>query len=252
MSRTFSLWFSIIVTAAILMIYFLGFEETIVRLTVYVVQSIVILFPVIFGLRNASNGTLSNRFSWYSITLGIAFWGIGNLIFAYYDITKSEKPFPSIADIFFLSFYLLVSLGLLSRYRSQDITLSMPHKSIVLIVFILTFTAGFIIGKENFFNPEVALLERLLNFIYTTADAILLASGLVMFLCMLGGRLARPWLYFGIGILCMYIADINFSLLSNINGSDQTSISDGLWLISFLYMGIAFEKEKVILTELEI
>lgn len=42
------------------------------------------------------------RAAWWAMTVGLTSWAVGEVIFAYYELTRTEPPFPSWADVAYL------------------------------------------------------------------------------------------------------------------------------------------------------
>src|SRR5258708_39672591 len=62
-----------------------------------------------FGLKGSRARTI------LFLTLGVLGWFIGEVFWNYYELFLHIKPFPSIADIFYLIAYPLLFLGLLNE-----------------------------------------------------------------------------------------------------------------------------------------
>jgi hypothetical protein len=52
------------------------------------------------------------RRGWWSISLGLGLWAAGQVIWCWYEIDRGHgPPFPSLADVGFLTFSVLASVG---------------------------------------------------------------------------------------------------------------------------------------------
>ncbi|MCV7218777.1 bifunctional diguanylate cyclase/phosphodiesterase [Mycobacterium crocinum] len=60
--------------------------------------------PVAFSLLTARAVEGRTRLAWLSLAVGLLGWGIGEALWAYYEIRLHEVPFPSIADAAYLVF----------------------------------------------------------------------------------------------------------------------------------------------------
>src|SRR5260370_22452076 len=84
------------------------------RDSVYVATSLLSVVSGIFALRlYGFQGARAKTLLF--LTIGMACWFIGEVIWNYYELILNIKPFPSIGDMFYLLAYPLVFFGLLNE-----------------------------------------------------------------------------------------------------------------------------------------
>ncbi len=91
----------------------------------YIFETLAFLGAAFLCFRNvASSFIASGRMVWFSIGLGNFCYSIGDLIFGFWEIYWGLNPDVSIADFFFLLFYIFVSWGIILAVLPRRINLS--------------------------------------------------------------------------------------------------------------------------------
>jgi hypothetical protein len=203
-------------------------------------QFLIIFVSAWIGINIAKSFTLKSVLgkSILLISLGMLSWGIGALIWLYYNLaSQTEVPYPSLADIGFLLMIPLSAYGLFLLLRNIKITIdaiSMLKIVILpLLVFILTYRI-FILGK---LAENVSTLQKIFNILYPLGDAIFLSLTIVILSLIRGGKLFKP-----IGIICFgfiieAIADFSFSWTTSIGTYYSGNWVDILFAFGFCAIG---------------
>jgi len=162
--------------------------------------------------------TLSSRLSriWLGFTLGMTLWFLGELGWATYVLVLGiEIPYPSIADIFWLSGYvpLFMALDLYIRLFRTALFRRMYFVGAVLVS-VLSVTL-FIVLVPPILGAEEDAVTKIVSIAYPALDLILFSEailGLLIFtVTKLKGRIGVAWLFINTGILMNVIADMLFS-----------------------------------------
>lgn len=120
--------------------------------------------------------------AWRLFTLAMGVWMLGDFIWMVYELKGHEIPYPSIADIFYLSTYVFFFIGILQypRFYSRDPSDVVDAGWIWLDVFIIMLSAGGIFG--NFLigpalqDPAQSWFAILINAAYPLGDLLLIIS----------------------------------------------------------------------------
>jgi len=162
--------------------------------------------------------TLSSRLSriWLGFTFGMILWFLGELGWAIYVLVLGiEIPYPSIADIFWLSGYipLSIALHLYTRLFRRVIVKRMYFVgaalvSILSLALLIVLAPPILMAEEDFVTTIVGVAYPVLDLILFS-EAIL---GLFIFtMTKLKGRIGVAWLFINGGILMNVVADMLFS-----------------------------------------
>jgi hypothetical protein len=216
------------------------------RIGIYVFQTLPIAITGFLCLRNCFNPKMiSNRLVWLGIGIGVISWGIGNLIFAYTELILKQPPFPSLADVFFVTTYVFLSLGMAMSVINRRISLSSLQWLIVAVISILAVAvAGFVtfVAGKNGQSVEFNLVTGL-YIIYALGDTLLVVVAAILLQAFSGGKYASSWQLLGIGGVSMFIADLGFNYLGNIATETKPYQSGELvevfWIVAFLLFGMA-------------
>ena len=116
--------------------------------------------------------------AWCLFLLAMINWALGDMIWAYYDLIVGEVPYPSIADIFYLSIYIFFFVGILRIPRLPDNSSSTSW--LWLDILIVMFSASiifwnFLIGPIILDNQQ-PWLAVLVNSAYPIGDLFLIMA----------------------------------------------------------------------------
>lgn len=178
------------------------------------------------------------RRQWLYIGLGTFALLAGDAIYAYLEVVaQQEVPFPSVADVFYLSAFPLLGAGLLLALLSFRGSLSFRTSATWAAGIAALATAAL---WTSVFSPiladtEATGLEKLLAIFYPIGDFWLLLFPVLALAIALsrlgGGRLGWPWWAVVVGLALISVADTLFSLMTSNNTYVSGSPIDlGWWL----------------------
>lgn len=173
--------------------------------------------------------------------IGNSFYGIGLLIWSYYNIfLKVEMPYPSWADASFLIFYPGTIAGIIFLIKAvgEKMTKRMLWEGLTVFLIFFGILYQFIYQNSagiGFFDPT-----NMLNFVYLMADSMLTAAALIV-LRTEEGISKHPYiLYFVFGFIMLATADTIFSYSSAIGTYWNGDISDILFALSGFLTAFGF------------
>lgn len=216
------------------------------RIGIYIVETVPILAASFLCLRNwFSPKIIGGRNVWLGIGIGVLSWGIGNLVFAYIELVLKGTPFPSVADIFFVTFYVCLSISLALSVMRKRFKLSLWQWGIVALVGSLGLAiAGFVTfiagndGKPIEFN-----LDKILGTVYAVGDVWLLIVATMLLLAFWGGKFGQSWRLLAAAAISMFLGDLGFNYLQNIATADRPYQSgefvELFWVLAFILFGMA-------------
>jgi hypothetical protein len=184
-----------------------------------------------------------NRFSlvWICLTVGMMLWFLGELSWGIYAFALNvEIPYPSIADIFWLSGYIPFFIALLVYGRLFASALSRKTISIIamaiIILSVLVSVALIIpiIGVEE--DPTTFIIDLA----YPMLDLALLSTALVGLAVFQKGTLGKSWLLIILGILSNAAGDMIFSYTTAQGTYYNGHPSDMLFVYGYLLFMLAF------------
>ena len=186
----------------------------------------------------------NEQLGWLMIALGILMWGIGESFWRYY-MSIGQSPFPSLADIGYSSFPLLVFGGLLlqppsggNRRRTMLLLDSLIAMGSILAI------AWYLLLGSLAQAPGEANLAKLLGIYYPIADTALLSC--VIFLLLRGqGRAYQATarrtslLVLGLGLCFFVFSDFLFNVQNNAGTYVEATWIDLGWPFGLMTMGVA-------------
>lgn len=93
-----------------------------------------------FAWRSSMNPL--NRKAWGYVTLAMVAWGLGTVIFSYYEVFLKAPPFPSLADPVYFLYYPFFILGILAFRGAAPQTRSPGTRPKAVIELSIAFVAG--------------------------------------------------------------------------------------------------------------
>jgi hypothetical protein len=186
-------------------------------------------------------GLFGARYVTTSISMGSALlylgaaqisYAVGLIVWSYYNlIAHVSVPYPSVADIFFALFYILLAVGCWYFLQMVATHVQVQYAFEVLAIFFVS--AIIIIGFLN--TPDTSsgagALARIFNIWYPLGDSLLISLSYIVF------RAGRDKFRSGVfililGLLVQVFADIIFSARSGAGTYWNGDISDILFAVS--------------------
>lgn len=171
--------------------------------------------------------------------------------FIYEVALAHETPYPSLADLFWLSAYLPFLAGLYIiisgylrlglRFRKGSLLFVVPV-SIVILVLITAMIAAPLLT-----DPEASLADRIINPAYVYLDFAVLVPALILAFSFSKGYHGKPWQLIAYAFILFAAADIIFAHLSWNGSYTSGNHIDLLWIAGYLVLGLAALYQRDIL-----
>jgi signal transduction histidine kinase len=177
----------------------------------------------------------SLRLPWYLFAAGLLAFSVGDVIFNLYAfVWHRDTPVPSVADIFYLAGYPLLTAGLvlLVRCLRSEERRTGRLDAAMLIAALALFQWVFLI-RDRLHTGSIA--ERAVAFAYPAMDVILLAA--LVFFALTPTWRTVAYRYLAASVLLLILADEIYGL----SPASYTSASwlDSAWLLSYVLWGVA-------------
>ncbi len=178
---------------------------------------------------------------WFFMALGLLAITSGDVLWNYYDLILHIEPYPSLADICYVTAPLLFVLAFiffprdpLKPIQSLQVTLDVAICVIAAAVFLWPSQFVPIIKSYGDFS-----LELLLSLIYPTLDLILLS--LLFSITLRNPKLAlgADKVILSMGLIAIISADFSFSALGASNSYYNGHPIDALWLWGYSFLALS-------------
>jgi len=146
----------------------------------------------------------------FLLALGLLIWCIGEIMWAIYVLVLGiEVPFPSLADVFYITGYGSFFIGFFIFMKVfghvfSERAIKVP--SIISGLVILAITSFTVVPEALIHSGNI--VEAALAVAYPMHDAVLIALAVIALMVLWGGKLARRWLYLLIGFMLTGLVDI--------------------------------------------
>lgn len=183
-----------------------------------------------------------DRRSWLLIGAGVFSWGIGQVIWSYYElILQQDTPFPSPSDAGYLGMIPLMLLGLLtlpSGAIEKEERIKIGLDAMIIMASVAT-VSWFVVLGPVYSQADTTWAQKFIGLAYPAGDVILM--------CALVGGLLRGWINrrnpvlipLVAGIVAFVIADFGFAFLTVHDDYASGSPIDIGWPLGFLLVSYA-------------
>ena len=135
-------------------------------------------------------------------------WFLAETVWTVYELVYDKNPFPSIADVFYITGYPLM-FGFLMYYL-KPVRKAITKKMIIGAILISVSMSIPSIYMAYSPEPDVTLFENMLATSYPIFDSIIFIPALIGISLFFRGEVSFTWSLICIGILCFTIGDIGF------------------------------------------
>lgn len=204
-------------------------------------QFLIILVAAFIGFNMVKSFTFKSVIgkSIAFISLGMLSWGIGSLVWLYYNIMlQTEVPYPSLADVGFLGTIPLATCGLFLLLKNIKIKFDAKiiFKVIAIPIVVFLFTYWLFIHSK--LGENVSTLEKILNVTYPMGDVVFLSFTIVILSLTKGAKLFRSISMICAGFIIQTIADFSFSWTTATGTYYSGNWVDVLFALAFFTLGI--------------
>lgn len=182
------------------------------------------------------------------IGVGLVSYAFAQFVWLFYNLFSSvEVPYPSIADAFFLLFYVLVFIGFISLLNifKLSITKEKVVQSILLLPVVLAFSLIFVFKPD--LSSNLSFLGKALNIAYPVCDTLVLYIILVM-IRVSGGYFRSTTLFFSVAGVVLLVGDFLFTYRNAKDLYWNGDISDLVFTISafLFFLSFVYFKQKMV------
>jgi len=165
----------------------------------------------------------------------------GDVLYNFYAIVLDEDPYPSIADVFFITFYFFTGYHLVKNIKYFKKKIGWGLK---LGVSVLAISMTIIFGIFTIETLEVDPAAFYMSEIYVLASAAILSLAILGATVFRHSILGIAWLMLVIGIFFYSFADVWYFYLEEIEEFSIIHPVNTLWLVSDIFMIYALYKHK--------
>lgn len=179
------------------------------------------------------------RRAWRLIGAGTLSWAVADIIYAWYELTARQVPYPGPPDLFYLAAYPLWIGGVLAFPYARGSRFSQWR----LLLDGMAGTAALALLMWHLYLKNIVVvtgatwLERLVNPTYPMGDLVLLSGLVILSVRRSPHRLHRPLLLLAAGSLLNATADIVYWV--NFDSYQIGGRLDGLWVLGYGVFALA-------------
>jgi diguanylate cyclase (GGDEF)-like protein len=175
--------------------------------------------------------------AWGAIAAGQLLYALGDVLWVVFEVLGRVRPFPSIADVFYLGYYPFFFLGIiLLTFHKSTLFVSLRRvidNCIVMLAAIIC-VWNFLLAPIMAATEQQSILFRVLSVAYPVGDLVLLFGVMVLIYIHPENHSPAALFLYVLGITIMIVADVIFAF-ENQTGKIQTLLGSNTWyLLSYL------------------
>ncbi len=220
-----------------------GQDNVIVRNILYLTTPLIAAISGIFALREYgfSGGRVRMLIL---LTLGMASWFIGELIFYLYEFIFKINPFPSIADFFYVIAYPLMFGAFIYEINQVKVDFKKIRPEILFLFLVASVAIGILViyfGIYLAYDAHESLFTNFIAMAYGVGDLMLILADMLLLNLIWefrGGRLSRVYLFLFISFIFTMVADILFAIYSDQYKGEvwlYKSLIDTMFMAGYLF-----------------
>jgi diguanylate cyclase len=199
-------------------------------------STILIGATVLCALRATSDRR--SRGAWLAITVGMACWSAGTVLWTLLYYGNPDPPYPTVADVLWLLWYPWVAVGVAALVRTRvpvfELHRWLDGFAVTLLALVATFPLTLQPVQQYFGHSQPAAL---VDVSYPILDT-LMVGGILGSLALLAWRPDRLLLLLGAGFLACALADVAYAV-RQARGVATSGSYDFLWAAGALLIGYA-------------
>jgi len=201
----------------------------------------------LLGLLVARRWGLKGRFGvvHFGFFLGVFAWFLGETAWGVYEIfLHVEVPYPSLADVFYLTGYVPAATGMLwfIWFFRRGLTPRKLTAGVLLGSIVVVASGVFLLYP--LLTESADLLTETLDVAYPSLDVLLLVFAVMMALVFEHGRFASSWLWIALGMFLTAVGDIAFSYGTLTGWYYSGHPTELFYLWGYLSLGLGFDSQK--------
>lgn len=215
------------------------------RLTRHLLGSAVLIFaPLVAsaGCLAAARAYASGdreRIVWAIGALAALAWATGRVVFAVGQWWgEIVHPFPSLADGFFVLFYVLLGVALGLEVRLVGPMVERPVRLALMALGLAGWAAGFAFIVLPIVQSSISTVEKALAAFYPSAAVFFIPAGLTPAVGFRGGTSAYAWLAVAASALCLAVASLGYALLTWYGLYSEVHSINALWVVGFVFLAL--------------
>jgi diguanylate cyclase (GGDEF)-like protein/PAS domain S-box-containing protein len=185
--------------------------------------------------------TQRSRIAWTMVGIATIVYGVGDLLYAWFEVGLGEVPFPSLADVAYTVYYPIIVVALLSFPTAA--ASSRERRRLAIDSAIVVIGGGMVVW-QSVFRPALESLDADLVYSvlllgYPAGDIVLLFGVAAIALRRPAGVAGHALVALVAGLLLVLIADVGYSQAS-LSGDESMQVwTDVLYMASTVGMAAA-------------
>ncbi len=216
----------------------------------YLYGALLGILPVVGGILGLLNAKRWGNFksamgrTVFFLSLGLLTWGIGTLIFAYYNIYLNVAvPYPSLADASYIISWVFWAIGMIDLSKATGVKFKLRRVAgramlfiIPIVTIIISYYALIVVARQGVIDFSGGALTTFFDLAYPIGDVVILTIALLIYglsFNYLGGFFKWPIIIILSGFVLNYLGDFFFVYTTTITTYFVANWVDLLYTLAF-------------------
>ena len=180
-----------------------------------------------------------DRVTWWVLGIGMALWALGTVYWSLFLKDMEAPPYPSVADLLYLSFYpaAYFALMLLVRKQLRGVGPSVWLDGLIGALSVGALELAFVVPRVLADTGGTTAVV-VTNAAYPLGDLLLTALVAAMF-ALTGWRPGRKWLLIGAGLILLSVADTLYLYRVANDTFVEGTLLDAIWPAGMVLLALA-------------
>jgi hypothetical protein len=226
------------------------------QVSTYMLLTLAATASTLLCWRNSRTANIpSGQLVWQCLLVGAGAGTLAQILALFWEQGWGLRPDLSLADPFFVLFYLGHLVALVVLIQRQKLLFHWQRNGVVIAVATgVVIWAWHLVAGATYVAPvpstnahpwgvafiaQYQHLAQPISLFYIFADAVLMILATVLSLSFWGGRLASAWQVMAQGLMCIGVADIWFAYAAKESSYQSGDLMELFWLAGLLQLAIA-------------
>jgi hypothetical protein len=192
-----------------------------------------------FGLRKRFQAV------WVLLTLGFGLWVTAEVTWSfYYFVLNVPVPYPSVADVFYVSGYFPVIIGGAMYFDVFKAGLSRRRLAVAAISIAAAVSTALTFVVPVLYSQSQSASLDVTSVLYPVLDLTLVSLAILSLSIFYGGRIAKWWVIFGVAASLYVVADEYFVYQAALGTYVNGDFDDFIFLFAYVTFALAFYAHK--------
>jgi PAS domain S-box-containing protein len=238
--NTILLLFSLFILFTITSLFLMNNETDLDNITNFsaVIMNIIAAATLSHAAKWAFYNDKNNYSAWLFLAIAQSLYTLADVIYLFLDIIMRISPYPSVADLFFLAYYPLFTIGLFIMFRPVKINPKI-FVDILIVMVSSTLLLWFLIIQPTVYLNSNQIIESFFSISYIFLDILILMVIIILLLNLHKKSMLAPLIFFSFAMFSLILGDTTYAFASLNSDNFVMWASNSFYILSYTFISTA-------------